>query len=118
MDMVTGWDFTLKRHRDAAWEYIRRVKPLLIIGSPECTMFSSLQNLNKKHWDEHKQEKYMEAKKHIDFMVEVYAHQVKEGRYFLHEHPACASSSDLEGIKKIQKETGSRSPQRISACTA
>ena len=42
MDLKNGWDFTLKRHRDAALEYIKRSRPLLVIGSPDCTMFSVL----------------------------------------------------------------------------
>ena len=33
MDLVTGWDSTLTRHRDAAKEYIRSVKPKLVSGS-------------------------------------------------------------------------------------
>ena len=49
MDLTNGWDFTLERHRDAAIEYVKKVKPRLVTGSPECTMFSSLQNLDKKH---------------------------------------------------------------------
>ena len=44
MDLTTGWDFTIETHRDAANEYIERVKPQLVIGSPECRMFRSLQN--------------------------------------------------------------------------
>ena len=43
MDLLTGWDFTLKRHRDAALAYVKRARPSLLIGSPECTMFSMLQ---------------------------------------------------------------------------
>ena len=47
MDLTTGLDLTLSRHRNAAREYLRRAKPKLVIGSPMCTMFSSLQNLTK-----------------------------------------------------------------------
>ena len=106
MDLLTGWDFTLERHRRAAIDYVNRVKPLLIIGSPECTMFSSLQNLNKKNWSKIEEEKLVEAKRHIKFVVELYKIQVKEGRYFLHEHPAGASSWALDDIKDLEKETG------------
>ena len=45
MDLTNGWDFNLKTHRDAAERYVRKVKPKLLIGSPECRMFSMLQNL-------------------------------------------------------------------------
>ena len=39
-----------------AEEYIQTYKPLLIIGSPMCTMCSIFQNLNE--WGNDKQEKY------------------------------------------------------------
>ena len=45
MDLTTGWDFRLKADRDRAEAYLDKHKPLLVIGSPECKMFSSLQNL-------------------------------------------------------------------------
>ena len=47
MDLTNGWDFTRRSHREAAERYVREVKPWLLIGSPECRMFSTLQNLNK-----------------------------------------------------------------------
>ena len=47
MDWTTGWDFDLESHRDTAEKYVRVVKPLLTIGSPECRMFSTLQSSNK-----------------------------------------------------------------------
>ena len=47
MDLTNGWDFTLQRHREAAERYIKMMKPRLVIGSPECRMFSALQNLRK-----------------------------------------------------------------------
>ena len=33
-DLTNGWDFRLERHRKAAMEYIRRVKPKLVIWEP------------------------------------------------------------------------------------
>ena len=104
MDLITGWDFTLARHREAARSYVETHKPKLVIGSPECRMFSSLQNLNRRHWSEDK-EQMVEAKRHIEFVVSIYKKQLEEGRYFLHEHPAGATSWDLDAIKKLQHET-------------
>ena len=106
MDLTTGWDFTLQRHREAALEYVRKAKPKLVIGSPQCRMFSSMQNLNpKRHTMEH-EEQLVEAKEHIRFVVQVYKEQVKAGRYFLHEHPAGASSWDMGEIRELSKELG------------
>ena len=106
MDLTTGWDFTLERHRAAAWEYIRRVKPRLVIGSPMCRMFSSLQNLTKNKRRPEWEERFVEAKAHLKFMMEVYEEQWKHGRLFLHEHPAGATSWDLEEVKKLEEKTG------------
>ena len=104
MDLTTGWDFTIERHREAARQYLKKAKPALLIGSPMCKMFSSLQNLSKKTWNEERQSEYVEAIEHIRFVVSLYKEQVNEGRLFLHEHPAGASSWDLEEIKKMQLE--------------
>ena len=108
MDLITGWDFTIYRHRRAAVEHVRKVKPKLIIGSPECTMFSTLQNPSKNMRKEGFEEKVKEAIGHVKFVTELYAMQIKEGRWLLHEHPAGASSWGLEEIKKIERETGVR----------
>ena len=44
MDLRTVWDFSPVRHQQAALKYVDLVKPRLLIGSPECRMFSTLQN--------------------------------------------------------------------------
>ena len=66
MDLMTGWDFDRKAHRDAAIELIRRTKPKLVIGSPDCTMYSSLQHMNSRSAD--RQKKWIRARKHLSFM--------------------------------------------------
>ena len=71
-----------------------------------CTMFSSLQNLTKDKSKADWSERYNEAKKHIQFAVCLYEEQRKEGRPFLHEHPATATSWDLEELKKLEAKTG------------
>ena len=47
MDLITGWGFTLERRREPAEKYIEKNKPMLVIGSPECTMLIPMQNINK-----------------------------------------------------------------------
>jgi hypothetical protein len=42
------WDFEKPQDRKRAWERIRAEEPYLVMGSPPCTMFSSLQNLSAK----------------------------------------------------------------------
>ena len=49
-DPVTGqpWDMTKRHVREMTNELVRTTEPSLVIGSPPCTMFSSLQGLSKK----------------------------------------------------------------------
>ena len=47
MDIKNGYDFDLAADRKKAWDSILRDKPKLVIGSPPCTFFSRLQELNK-----------------------------------------------------------------------
>ena len=99
MDLTTGWDFRIDHHKKAAMKYVMEVKPRLLIGSPMCTMFSSLQRLSG--WNNEKQRKWGEAREHIQFVISLYMEQIKNGRLFLHEHPAGASSWDLDEIQKL-----------------
>ena len=47
MDTKSAHDFDTAVDRKRCWESIIRDEPLLVIGSPQCTMFSRLQELNK-----------------------------------------------------------------------
>ena len=47
MDIKSGFDFDKKSDRDRCWDAIKKDKPSLVIGSPPCTLFSKLQELNK-----------------------------------------------------------------------
>ena len=104
IDLTNGWDFNLKTHRDAAERYVREFKPKLIIGSPECRMFSALQNLRK--WGKKAEAELEAAKEHIRFVVKLYRIQVESGRWFLHEHPAGATSWQMAEVVKLSKEAG------------
>ena len=46
-DITTGWGFTIEAHRQKAWRQIKQEKPFCIIGSPPCTQFSALMEVNK-----------------------------------------------------------------------
>ena len=43
------------------------------------------------------------AIKHIDFVVSVYREQLENGRYFVHEHPANATSWQLKSIEDLMQ---------------
>ena len=78
-------------------------EPLFIVGSPMCRMFSALQNMSP--WTARKQKQLESDIEHLKFMVEIYKKLVDEGRYFIHEHPAGASSWRIkEMVELLQME--------------
>ena len=81
----------------------------MVIGSPSCTAFCSWQALNaaKEGRDEAKVAALKaEAEAHMLFITEIYQMQLDAGRYFLHEHPAGATSWQLECVKRILSHGG------------
>ena len=79
--------------RNKAVRKVIEDQPLVLIGSPPCTDWSALMNLN---WDRMDPEKVAERKRiariHLEFCAKLYKLQHAAGRYFLHEHPDSASS--------------------------
>ena len=101
------WDFDDKVMRDRAMQRVRDEKPLLLVGSPMCTAFSTWQRVNNAFRDPVVVAGEMaRAKKHLEFCVELYREQARGGRYFLHEHPAYASSWQTGIIEGMMKEDG------------
>ena len=43
---------------------------------------------------------------HLEFCVSFYREQLKNGTYFLHEHPAHASSWQIDIVEKFMREPG------------
>ena len=80
------WDFSQPECRKRAWAKITKSKPFLLIGSPPCTAFSNLQNLQRAQPGGHaKVDAWIEkAKIHIEFCCELYAYQMRQARYFFH----------------------------------
>ena len=87
------WDFDSKEMRERAMRRVKEERPLLLVGSPMCTAFSTWQRTNsllkcpvivaaeKKR-----------AVEHLLFCISFYREQMLHGRCFHHEHPALASS--------------------------
>ena len=90
LDLTNTWDVTKPEHRRAARKNIKAEDPYLIIGSPPCTLFSLLQELNinnnknKKGWMDEFNRRKVEAIEHIDFCCMMYEYQVRRGNHFLH----------------------------------
>ena len=106
-DPRTGeaWDLSLKSVQERVRKMVRQDKPLFLIGSPPCTAFSTLQNLS-----EHKRDPKVvaaereAAEQHLKFCMSLYMLQVKEGRCFIHEHPAYATSWAVKEVVQLLAE--------------
>ena len=107
-DTGRPWDFRLESNRRQARELLRVQKPILLIGSPECTAYSVWQRLNEQATTT--PEKYrrakIEADVHMRFVCSLYIEQLERGDYFLHEHPMGASSWKLPCIQNIMRMSG------------
>ena len=108
MDLLTGWNFELKSDRDRAIRQIDEEKPMLVIGSPPCTYFSMLQELNKfnmrhdERWLARFNDNLIKAIDHVKFCIKLYLRQMEAGRYWLHEHPWLAKSWQTPEMAELQ----------------
>jgi hypothetical protein len=80
------------------------MKPEVVVGSPMCTMFSTLQSFTP--WTRKKRQEYQQAVKHTEFVASIYKIQIEGGRYILHEQPIGASSWKLKAIVDIGNMEG------------
>ena len=80
------WDFTKIEDRARARRRIRHEKPYVVIGSPPCTDFCTLNhNINhKKMAPDEVRRRMAEARLHLEFCAEVYKEQMRAGKHFLH----------------------------------
>ena len=68
---------------------------MLFVGSPMCTAFSTWQRTNNMSGSP--------VTVHLEFRMDLYCQQIKEGRYFLHEHPAHASLWQNKTVDAMRK---------------
>ncbi len=74
----TPWDLSNSSKRNKLIQLVVDTKPAIVVGSPMCTMFSSLQNLNyNKDTPEHQQQ-LKEAISHIEFCITLYTIQTQK----------------------------------------
>ena len=101
------WDLGRQSDRDELNEIIKDEDPYLLTGSPPCEAFSALQSLNKSRVDPGVRRLRLEqGRGHLRTAVKCYRAQMARGRYFLHEHPAGASSWAEEEIANLKNEPG------------
>ena len=100
-----SWDFNKPEDRKLAKAIIEIEKPIWLIGSPPCTFFSAWnQGINHRRMDPQRVEELkVEAVRHLHFMASLYHLQLSEGRHFLHEHPAGATSWSDPWITRLLK---------------
>ena len=101
------FDLTSSQVRQEAATLIEKEDPLFLIGAPPCTVFSSMQNINQKHnigeaWEI----KYQQGLSHLEYAVQLYWEQISRGRFFLHEHPATATSWGLPMVQELERHPG------------
>ena len=107
MDLTNGWDFTRSDHRRAAWIQVENEDPYQLVGSPPCTWFSVLQdinlhvNRNNPAWKVKYEAEKAKAIQHVNFCCSLHNRQLKRGKHFLHEHPWSARSWKLPKIGKL-----------------
>jgi hypothetical protein len=82
------WDFNDPARRMEAEKLLDEQQPQLLIGSPMCTAFSNIQNLNKAMRDPTIVGAEIEkARVHLRWCCRLFQKQIERGGYFLHEHP-------------------------------
>lgn len=106
-DSVTGesWDFRRAEDRRRCWAQLEEQLPWIVIGSPPCTVFSSLNTgLNYPKMDPVEvARRAAEGRALLGFCLSVYRWQMERGAYFLHEHPAEATSWKLSEVVKLSR---------------
>ena len=101
------WDFNLKEQREKAEKILDEQKLLLLIGTPMCTAFSNIQNLNKAKRDpEVVRREFVKACIHLNWCCHLYEKQMSRGAHFLHEHPAGATSWRETRIMELLQRQG------------
>ena len=102
-----NWDFNNVEMRNRAVRKALTDEPLLLIGSPMCTAFSTMNRINYARMsDEDVKQRIEYGRKHIQFCAKLYAMQWRAGRYLLHEHPEGASSWQEECIANMLCKEG------------
>ena len=101
------WDFNDATMRNRAIRKIIKDQPLVLIGSPMCIEYSAINRINHSRMTKEEVEGRMAyARKHLEFCIKLYEIQWRNGRYFLHEHPAEAGSWQEPLMKKLMSRHG------------
>ena len=109
IDVLCGWDLTQPQIRNFAMQQIRARRPRVLLVSPPCTVFSSLQHLNKgKVSEEDFKLRFAEGEDLLKVAVDmcVLQLQARPPRAFIFEHPLAASSWQHPSVKHVAERAG------------
>ena len=106
-DLTLGDNLLDKRKQNEVIEYLRQVKPGLVLISPPCRMHSQLQNLSKRKRENMPElmKEYLKKKQQSNqllvFAIEICHLCLELGITFVFEHPLSASSWKHSAMERI-----------------
>lgn len=99
-----NWDFSLHEMRSRARKRLANENPKCIIVCPMCGPFSQLQNFDYQKMDvKDVEHKFRVAVRHLMFAMEICRWQSPRGKMLAFEHPATATSWELDIIRDVMK---------------
>ena len=100
----TGWDFSLKSHREVFMKRLHTEMPDEVYLAPTCGPWSQMQNLAART-DAQKYQLYLNRKEHHDvhlrFVAQIYYEQVNNARHAHVEQPELALSWKTTSLKDL-----------------
>ena len=102
-DIITGCDILTWYGREQVLRALTASKPLFLVSSPPCTMYSELMrvwNLKKMKASTRRQ-RQKDAQIMLDFSMNVCELQGRAGRFWVHEHPVRASSWKQKTVPEL-----------------
>ena len=107
-DDGNAWDFRDKNMQKMAMQKVKQDKPYLLVLSPMCGPFSELQQMFNYPGTpkEEVKKKLEDGLEHIDFCIKLCIEQYRQGRAFMMEHPASASTWTTEMVKRLKRLPG------------
>ena len=117
-DITLGYDLLQPQAQEQVREYLRHMKPGLVLLAPPCHMYSQLQNLskNKRETDSVLMARYLVKRKAADkllaFAAELCNICIEMGSTFVLEHPWAARSWQTKPLERLLR----RNDTFISRC--
>ena len=103
LDIITGWDFQNSELRCLSLDLLATLCIGFVILSPPCTIFSELQRLFnfKKMSQAMIASKWAEGMLYLKHAMDCCLRQYHQGRFFVFEHPASATSWRQNEVMRV-----------------